>query len=315
MSKNRLEMPSVLITGANGWLGRSAISVLTERYPNEFRIYALTRNKNNLSNLYLQNVQVINYDEVQHIDSPITGLIHTAFKTQSYITELTTDSYKIENSEILNWLDRFLIEKNPAWAISISSGAAKTYSDKLSKGELLNSKDLYGELKVQEEQILMDSSIPNIAIGRLWAASGRYMQNHKIYALGEFIEKALNLERITVKSNKPVFRRYIDAEDFLDVLLNCAWDNPRTLIDSGGVLTTIESLASVVVNEIAKQTGSKVPISVGNEEVEPSNQEYFPKSNRFNLLMEQYGIVGLTLEQQIERTAIAVRERLDVTQE
>jgi hypothetical protein len=30
--------------------------------------------------------------------------------------------------------------------------------------------------------------------------------------------------------------------------------------------------------------------------------------------MEQYGIVGLTLEQQIERTAIAVRERLDVTQ-
>ena len=76
MSKNRLEMPSVLITGANGWLGRSAISVLTERYPNKFRIYALTRNKNNLSNLHLQNVQVINYDEVQHIDSPIIGLIH-----------------------------------------------------------------------------------------------------------------------------------------------------------------------------------------------------------------------------------------------
>ena len=314
MSKNRLEMPSVLITGANGWLGRSAISVLTERYPNKFRIYALTRNRNNLSNLHLQNLQVINYDEVQHIDSPITGLIHTAFKTQSYITELTADSYKVENSEILNWLDRFLSEKNPAWAISISSGAAKTYSDKLSKREPLNSKDLYGELKVQEEQILTDSSIPNIAIGRLWAASGRYMQNHKIYALGEFIEKALNSERIIVKSSKPVFRRYIDAEDFLDVLLNCAWANPRTLIDSGGVLTTIESLASLVVNEIAKQTGSKVPISVGNEEVEPSNQEYFPKSNRFNLLMEQYGIVGLTLEQQIERTAIAVRERLDVTQ-
>ena len=314
MSKNRLEMPSVLITGANGWLGRSAISVLTERYPNKFRIYALTRNKNNLSNLHLQNLQVINYDEVQHIDSPITGLIHTAFKTQSYITELTADSYKVENSEILNWLDRFLIEKKPAWTISISSGAAKTYSDKLSKGVSLNSKDLYGELKLQEEQILTDSSIPNIAIGRLWAASGRYMQNHKIYALGEFIEKALNLERITIKSSKPVFRRYIDAEDFLDVLLNCAWANPRTLIDSGGVLTTIESLASLVVNEIAKQTGSKVPISVGNEEVEPSNQEYFPKSNRFNLLMEQYGIVGLTLEQQIERTAIAVRDRLDVTQ-
>lgn len=307
-------MPSVLITGANGWLGRSAISVLTERYPNKFRIYALTRNRNNLSNLHLQNVQVIHYDEVLGIDSPITGLIHTAFKTQSYITELTADSYKVENSEILNWLDRFLSEKNPAWAISISSGAAKTYSDKLSKREPLNSKDLYGELKLQEEQILTDSSIPNIAIGRLWAASGRYMQNHKIYALGEFIEKALNLERITIKSSKPVFRRYIDAEDFLDVLLNCAWANPRTLIDSGGVLTTIESLASLVVNEIAKQTGSKVPISVGNEEVEPSNQEYYPKSNRFNLLMEQYGIVGLTLEQQIERTAIAVRERLDVTQ-
>jgi nucleoside-diphosphate-sugar epimerase len=291
MSKNRLEMPSVLITGANGWLGRSAISVLTERYPNKFRIYALTRNKRNLSDLHIPSVQVINYDEVQHIDLPITGLIHTAFKTQSYIAELTADRYKVENSEILNWLDRFLIEKNPAWAISISSGAAKTYSDKLSKGEPLNSKDLYGELKVQEEQILTDSLIPNIAIGRLWAASGRYMQNHKIYALGEFIEKA-----------------------FLDVLLNCAWTNPRTLIDSGGVLTTIESLASLVVNEIAKQTGSKVQISVGNEEVEPSNQEYFPKSNRFNLLLEQYGIVGLTLEQQIERTAIAVRERLDVTQ-
>jgi nucleoside-diphosphate-sugar epimerase len=314
MFKNKINKPVVVITGANGWLGRSAITLLSEKYAGEFEVYALTRNKSALSHFSQESVHVIDYEEIQDIEAPITGLIHTAFKTQSYITESNTASYRAENLEILNWLTMFVVENCPTWAITISSGAAQIYLEKLSSRSQLTPKDLYGELKVLEETIFMDSSIPNVAIGRLWAASGRHMQNHNIYALGEFIESALKLEKISIKSNKPVYRRYIDAEDFLDVILNCAWADSRTLLDSGGVLTTIEDLASLVAKEIAVQTGSKVEISIGSGDVTKSNQNYYAESDRFDRAMKRYGIVGHTLEQQIERTALAVRKRLEVTQ-
>jgi nucleoside-diphosphate-sugar epimerase len=314
MFKNKVDKPVVVITGANGWLGRSAITLLCERYGGEFKVYALTRNKSALRHFSQENLHIVTYDEIRDIEEPITGLIHTAFKTQSYITESNTTNYRTENLDILTWLTTFILEKSPSWAIAISSGAAQIYLDKLSSGEQLTPKDLYGELKVLEETILMDSSIPNVAIGRLWAASGRHMQNHNIYALGEFIECALKLEAISIKSNKPVYRRYVDAEDFLDVILNCAWTDSRTLLDSGGVLTTIEDLASLVAKEIAVQTGSKVDINIGLGDVTESNQNYYAETDRFNRAMERYGIVGHSLEQQIERTALAVRKRLEVTQ-
>ena len=301
-----------MVTGANGWLGRSAISVLSERYAGKYQIYAVTRNKQSLSNFTYRNLHVISYDEIQNIEIPITGLIHTAFKTQSYITGSNSEEYRGENLAILKWLENFIEKKRPKWAISVSSGAAAGYLEKKSKGLELSVKDIYGELKALEEEIFLKSPIQNVAIGRLWAASGRYMQNYRIYALGEFIEKALKFENILLMSKKPVFRCYVDAEDFIDVILNCALTNSRTLIDSGGVLTSIENLAVRVVEETALRTGRSVEIVIGNADISESNQNYFPKSNRFNLLMERYGILGLTLEQQIERTSIAVRERLDV---
>ena len=311
MSKKGEALPFVLVTGANGWLGRSSVQVLTERYPEKFQILALTR-KGDASNIWSdQTVRSISYNDLETFNFPIHGIVHTAFKTQSYVNEMDIRQYKNENLETIEWLKNFIHIHHPTWAVGISSGAATKYLDKISTGETLNLEDVYGELKVFEEKVLLSSSVEHVAVGRLWGGSGRFMQNYKIYALGQFIENALNGSDIAVNSANEVFRRYVDVEDFIDVLLNCAWENARTLIDSGGQLTSIQDLAEEVAKTFRTFNKSEVKVKYLNKVENGDTQNYYPHSNRFELLMERYGIISHSLTEQIERTSSAVADRLD----
>lgn len=305
------ELPIVLVTGANGWLGRSAIAVLTERYPQSFQILALTRTKGINHTWSDRMVKYVSYEDVKNLDLPIHGIIHTAFKTQSYIQNMDLSKYRAENLEIINWVKVFIENYNPKWAVGISSGAATKYLEKISVGEVLEPEDLYGELKVIEERVLFSSHIESVAVGRLWGASGRFMQNYEIYALGQFIENAINGAEIMVKAATPVFRRYVDVEDFVDVLLNCAWENSRTLLDSGGHLTSIQDLAEEVAKSFRVLGKENIEVRYLNQIGNGNGQNYFPTSNRFDLLMERYGIISHSIAEQIERTKSAVKVRLD----
>lgn len=307
------EPPIVLVTGANGWLGRSAIAVLTERYPQSFQVLALTRRKGINHTWSDQMVKSVSYEDLKHLDLPIHGIIHTAFKTQSYIQNMDPSQYRAENLETINWLKAFIENQNPKWAVGISSGAATNYLEKISVGEALKPEDIYGELKVLEEKVLLSSQIESVAVGRLWGASGRFMQNFEIFALGQFLENAIKGTEIMVKTSTPVFRRYVDAEDFIDVLLNCAWENSRTLLDSGGHLTSIQDLAEQVAKSFRASGKENMEVRYLDHTGNSDGENYFPKSNRFDLLMERYGIVGHSIVEQIERTKSAVKARLDST--
>ena len=305
----------VLVTGANGWLGRSSVKVLTERYPQLFEVLALTR-KNDASNLWSDPmVKSITYNDLDYFDLPIQGIIHTAFKTQNYVNEMSASQYRDENLETIEWLKRFIETHDPQWAVGISSGAATRYLEKVSTGESLDLQDVYGELKVLEEKVLLSSHIENVAVGRLWGASGRFMQNYEIYALGQFIENGLNGSEINVNSSIPIYRRYIDAEDFVDVLLNCVWENSRTLLDSGGKLISIQDLAEEVARNFRILKKKDVKVKYLNQIGNSNTQNYYSKSNRFELLMERYSIVSHSLTEQIDRTRSAVMNRLDITKQ
>lgn len=309
MPKQSETAPIVLVTGANGWMGRSAIAVLTERYPQSFQILALTRGSGHTWTDPM--VKTVSYEDLKLIDLPIHGIVHTAFKTQSYIQNMDLSQYRAENLETIDWLKAFVENQNLKWAVGISSGAATNYLEKVSVGQTLKPEDIYGELKVLEERVLLSSHIEHVAVGRLWAASGRFMQNFEIYALGQFLENAIKGKEIMVKSATPVFRRYVDVEDFIDVLLNCAWENSRTLLDSGGHLTSIQDLAEEVAKSFRVPGRENIKVRHLNHIGNSDSQNYFPKSNRFDLLMERYGIVSHSIVEQIERTKSAVIARLD----
>ena len=180
------------------------------------------------------------------------------------------------------------------------------YLDKVEAGLPIFDSDLYGKMKFEEEEALLGSNIPNVAIGRLWAASGRYMQNHKIYALGQFIESAINGKNIKIASREPVYRRYIDAEDFMKVLIMTALYSNRTLLDSGGVLTTIENLAQEVSKFFNNKNNSKIEIEYDTKKISIKNANYFAHSERFQELQSKFKIQERSITEQIDRTSGAI---------
>jgi len=298
---------TVVVTGASGWLGKSAVSVLSNEFSN-YRVIALSRSYNiNKSN---NDVTYMSYDEFTNDNSEIIGLVHTAFMTKNYIQEIGPLEYINENTKIHDWLMNFIKLKNPNWTVAVSSGATKQYIDKVEADLPMFDSDLYGKMKLEEEGALLGSDIPNVAVGRLWAASGRYMQNHKIYALGQFIEAAIQAKNIKIASRDPVYRRYIDAEDFMKVLVMTALDSKRTLFDSGGVLTTIENLAEEVAKLFNYKNNSKIEIEYNTKKTSIENANYFANSEKFLELQSKYKIQERSITDQIERTSYAVMEKL-----
>lgn len=302
-----MEKEIVVVTGASGWLGRSAVSVLSGEF-NNYRVIALSRKKS----IYKSTGDIIymTYDDFFSDNNEITGLVHTAFITKNYIEEIGPLEYVNQNSKIHEWLISFIKMKDPKWTVAISSGATKQYIDKVETNLALTDSDLYGKMKFEEEEALLGSEIPNVAIGRLWAASGRYMQNHKIYALGQFIEAAISGNNIKIASKDPVYRRYIDAEDFMKVLIMAALDNKRSLFDSGGIRTSIENLADEVASFFNLKNNTEIRVEFGLKKSTQENSNYFAKSEEFTKLQQKYKVIDRSITEQIERTSIAVMSNL-----
>jgi nucleoside-diphosphate-sugar epimerase len=302
-----LEKETVVVTGASGWLGRSAVSVLSGEF-NNYRVIALSRK--NSPHKSTGDIIYMTYDDFLSNNYEITGLVHTAFITKNYIEEIGPLEYVNQNSEIHKWLISFIKMKDPKWTVAISSGATKQYIDKVETNLALTDSDLYGKMKFEEEEALLGSEIPNVAIGRLWAASGRYMQNHKIYALGQFIETAISGNNIKIASKDLVYRRYIDAEDFMKVLIMTAIDNKRSLFDSGGIRTSIENLALEVASFFNLKNNSEIKVEFGLEKSTQENSNYFSRSEVFAKLQQKYNVGDRSITEQIERTSNAVMSNL-----
>jgi len=298
-----LEKETVVVTGANGWLGRSAVSVLLNEF-NRYKVIALSRKDSTFKST--RDLIYMTYDDFLSSNDEVTGLVHTAFITKNYIEEIGPLEFVYQNTKIHEWLMNFIKSKDPKWTVAISSGATKQYLDKVEAGLPIFDSDLYGKMKLEEEEALLGSNIPNVAIGRLWAASGRYMRNHKIYALGQFIESAINGKNIKIASREPVYRRYIDAEDFMKVLIMTALYSNRTLLDSGGLLTTIENLAQEVSKFFNNKNNSKIEIEYDTKKISIENANYFVHSERFQELQSKFKIQERSITEQIDRTSGAI---------
>lgn len=298
---------TVAISGANGWLGTSAINVLVNKFP-DWKIYALTRVT--AGNIRCPNVLEITYKDFAESNIQVQGFIHTAFKTRNFIGDLGAESYLAENNQILKWLKNFLSQQKLLWAATVSSGAVAIYLEKIEKHAPLNELDLYGKLKWEEEEILMSSSTSQVAVGRLWGASGRFMKNYKIYALGQFIEAGIKNENIYLSSSEKVFRRYVDAEIFMEVLIESALQNNRIKFDSGGILISLDSLAEQIAIYFNETKNGNVRVKYSEARIPAAHPNYYPSDLIFKKLSEQFSIRSISILEQIKNTELAIRPQI-----
>jgi hypothetical protein len=288
-----------VVSGATGWMGRSALEVLEKTLARNEDLVGLARHPGYLTLTSGRQIELINYEDSKKVQS-IQGFIHTAFPTQNLIYELGVNKYQNSCKFITGWLKDFIDSTSPKWSVGISSGvlSESTFPNPRSIGDL----GLYAKWKQLEESLLTDSACKNVTIGRLFSASGRFMTKPKKLALGDFILRGMNEESIVVESNVLGVRNYVDAEDFIETLVFTVQTYPRVILDSNGIEITIPELATAVARFFPN---SRV---ICNFDKFSEKDLYLPqKTLPYQELSNAAGVGVRKIEDQIFRTILGLR--------
>jgi nucleoside-diphosphate-sugar epimerase len=297
---------NVIVSGANGWLGRSSLwSLSTIEKIN--RIVPVTRNKMNFK------VSEYEFNSVEYKDFnlnfSIDGFIHLPFVTRDKVATQSNQSYINENLKLISWALKVIKIYKPKWIISISSGAVYKNGNNLSTElEVDLGSNPYGFLKHIEEKLIQDESKnikANYVCGRLWGAMGEDIQNYKPYAIGDFVSSALKDKVIEVKASNDVRRNFVDTRQFMTILILEAMAGNDLTIDSFGNEISIRDLA-LKVGENFK--GSKVIFPKEFRANESDN--YTPLKDDFLQLYLKWDIEKMNIEEQIKVTIKGIEKLL-----
>ena len=290
----------IIITGASGWLGRETIAKLG--YDN----YRLNLFSSKRSTLNIGGNEFL-FDTLENLDlsKKYEGFIHLAHRTMDAVKQLGQANYVYENLEITAKAAKAIEITRPNWVIVVSSGAI--YQPLNQEITLDLDVNPYGFGKRIEELVFKDVcriSGSNLVIGRLWNTSGRFMIPNKAYAISDFIQSALKNRSINIQANHDVFRKYVDAGQFMDILIQLAQRKNNTVLNSGGYMAEIGEVAKLVSEKIGL-TSILRPAYNGS----PASN-YFSNDNTFNLTAKKLGVHLLSLGEQIDLTLLGHREQL-----
>ncbi len=298
---------NVIVSGANGWLGRSSIWSISQIQESN-SIYAVTRNKENSIKQDLK-IKSLDYNDVLFENFSVDGFIHLPFITRDKVGIENDNDYISENLKLISWALEVIKKHKPKWIISISSGAVYKNGDNTSNELELNvEKNPYGFLKNIEETLIKTEAEKvnsNYVCARLWGATGEDIQNYKPYAIGDFISSAIKSNAINVKSTSNIKRNFVDTRQLMTILINEAMAGNNLTIDSYGNEISIRDLAQKVGSQFE---GCSVNMPEDYQSQESDN--YVPLKDDFLELYPKWGIDKLTIDEQISVTIKGIKRLL-----
>jgi nucleoside-diphosphate-sugar epimerase len=285
----------VLITGASGWLGRTALDLLA---PLGLPTLALASRARTIR-VGDCDIECRVWDEREVTAFRPTVVLDCAFLTRDRVADMPLDEYVTVNRALTERLVHATQLPGVRLALTVSSGAAVHPHDALD-GSIEDNP--YGYLKREAEHRLARAAANSGAVPvvvRAWGLSGAHVQKPQAYALGSMIRDA-DSGGIRITARRPVFRRYVLAEELLAVGIAVGGVGPAT-IDSGGELVEMAELAAriaAVVNPDAVITRARVdPRNPDRYHSDGQNWEKYCLRNDF---------ASMILDRQIEITARGV---------
>jgi nucleoside-diphosphate-sugar epimerase len=209
----------LLLTGAGGWFGVTALHVFEQTYgPVALRErvvpFASRARQIDFGSAY-GPIQAFDLRELLDVPDP-GGLLHLAFLTRDRVEDVGLDAYVATNRGITSKVAKLLQSHPTLPIITTSSGAAAA----LDEVGLDLEGNPYATLKQEEEKLLLCESIMRMAVVfRVYAASGRFMRGAERFALGDFLLQALSGQRLKINSLCPVERSYVHV----GTLMELAW--------------------------------------------------------------------------------------------
>ena len=289
----------ILITGASGWLGRTALDLLA---PLDLPTLALASRARRIR-VANRDIECRVWDDREVAAFAPTVVLDCAFLTRGRVADMPLGEYVAANRALTERLVYAAQLSTVRLALTVSSGAAIHPYDAFERPIEDNP---YGYLKREAEYRLAQAAADSGAvpvIARAWSISGAHVQEPQSYALGSMIRDAY-AGGIRIMACRPVFRRYVLAEELLALGIAEGGVGPAT-IDSGGELVEMDELAA----RIASIVRPDAIITRGN--VDPRDTDRYHSDGRdWERYCQRWGFVSTPLDHQIEITARGVLGRV-----
>jgi nucleoside-diphosphate-sugar epimerase len=294
------------LNGSTGWLGHATLGAIQQISPtiscNEFQLLSSGRRR-------MQTLEfgVVNsYSLSKDLDLLETSdvFVQLAFKTRDYIGGLGEQDYEKLNYQIIHESVQAIKRTKPSHIVMVSSGVVTQWLTDSQSRKF----DSYIKMKLIEEEEIRRTSEEigaNLVNLRLWGATGIHMTEPLKYAIGDLIYQNLTAESLKIESNHPVYRRYADASQQMEICLRHSLGGGQSTLDSGGRILEIGDLAEKIISTLG--SGKKVTRS-NFQSKEPDR--YYSMSQTMEELAQDFDIKLINIEGQIHLTSQAVLRHL-----
>ena len=287
-------MSTLLLIGGTGFFGKSFLDSFQRGMLTKWgvdRIIALSRNAERLQYeipyLISEHIELINMDAGKTEWLPFADyVIHAATSSDAkkYAFDAESERFNIELG-----IDNYT-QLAPTYHINsnvlyVSSGAVygsqpqnislldenyvvKNYSD------IPPAKRTYTKAKrYAEEKILGLGDIGiDVTIARCFSFAGIWLPREQHFAIGNFIQNALDRKPIIVKALSPVYRSYMHADDMVDWLMALVSRKNKS-----SKIFNVGSDEAVEISELARKIGKLFSVEVISEKYMSQEEDrYIP---------------------------------------
>jgi nucleoside-diphosphate-sugar epimerase len=291
--KNLCSDDRVLVTGASGWFGRTAIAMTREAGLD----LIATGSKDQRIEIDGQS-QGVHSQSLEIISAfRPTVVVDTAFVTRERLPVLGHKAYVKANQKIIDQSLAIAAMPSVKKYIGFSSGAsvhlAGHTSLSLEENPYAAQKRIY-ESKISE---IAESLQSDISVARVWSVTGSYCTKPESFAFTDLIAQA-KMGLIEIKAKHLVYRRYCAIEDVLALAMLPSAPGTNPIFNSGGDLIELGELANLVVElvnpttEIRRQIDSELP-----------SDDYHSDSKGWAELLRSAGLSRDSISDQVTRVA------------
>jgi nucleoside-diphosphate-sugar epimerase len=289
-----------VLTGASGWFGRTALWEYEQLHGPEAlrRDVVACASTAKLIDIGSDHgpVAAVGLETLDSLDDA-NGLIHLAFLTRERIASFGVERYILENRAITARVADFIC-RNPGMPIlTTSSGAAAVFDH----GEVDLTGNPYAALKQEEEDLWRRSGAERLAlVFRVYAATGRFIKDPKVFALSDFLCRALVGERIEIRSERPVIRSYVHV----GTMMRLFWAMLKQP-HGPGFRHVDAAMQTVSLVELAEAISTLWGLPEPVVRIDPSlpADDYGGDSGSFLQLLEEHAIEAPVLAEQLRETA------------
>lgn len=290
----------IVIYGAKGWIGRSAISLVSDQKTDWTKKHILLIGSR--SEFFINSgeyLQIYSAQEAQKYLSKNCIFLNAAYLRSEKLNFYSQNQFIQINKEIIDFGVKILKLNRVKTFINLSSGIASQALD-LTKNNQLS---IYAKCKIDDEIRIKDASdsVSSLLINcRIFTLSGRYLNEFENLALSSFLKQAMTKPKIIMVQSQNTYRTYLDSINLVRVLFELSLTNSSYTIDSGGFLIKLGQLADKIATIIPD-------VSVNKSGALNKSNDYYGDFEKFNELAAKLGTKLLDIEDQINETLRAFR--------